>query len=232
MSGTREPLELPSPPPLAVPSDFVPALGPLGVTLTQDQLARLGDYLARLLAMNERVNLTAVTDPISVWTRHALDGLSIVPALAELPAGAEVLDVGSGGGVPGIPLAIARPDLRVTLLEATQKKAIFLADVARALGLDNVSVIAERAEQVQDSELTGAFDAVTARAVAKLAVLVPWTAPFARDGARLVFIKGQRADQELREAKHTLARQRCVHERTTLTSTGRVVVLRVQRPAR
>lgn len=231
MQGTREPLGLPSPPPLPVPADFPAALGELGLTLDPAQLGLLGDYLARLLAMNERVNLTAVTDPREVWTRHALDGLSIAPELADLPAGAAVLDVGSGGGVPGIPLAIARPDLHVTLLEATQKKAAFLADVAEALGLSNVSVVADRAELVRDSELAGAFDAVTARAVAKLTGLLPWTAPFARDGGRLVFIKGQRVDVELDDAKRAMKLAGCTHERTTPTRTGRVVVLRVRREA-
>ena len=227
--GTREPLPLPSPPPLPVPPDLAASLRELGVSLTPEQLGRLGDYLARLLAMNEQVNLTAVTDPLLVWTKHALDGLSIVPELASLPPGASVLDVGSGGGVPGIPLAIARPDLEVTLLEATQKKAAFLADVSEAIGLSNVSVIAERAEDARETELAGAFDAVTARAVAKLAALLGWTAPFARDGARLVFIKGQRAELELREAKRAMKLAGCTHEHTTPTRTGRVVVLRVGR---
>jgi 16S rRNA (guanine527-N7)-methyltransferase len=232
MSGPREPLELPSPPPLPVPPDLDPALRELGVSLDPAQLALLGDYLARLLAMNERVNLTAVTDPVEAWTKHVLDGLSIAPELASLPAGASVLDVGSGGGVPGIPLAIARPDLEVTLLEATQKKAAFLADVAEALGLSNVSVIAERAEDARETELAGAFDAVTARAVAKLSALLAWTAPFARDGGQLVLIKGQRAELELRDAKRAMKLAGCTHERTTPTRTGRVVVLRVRRDER
>ncbi len=232
MSGPREPLELPSPPPLPVPPDLDPALRELGVALDPARLALLGDYLARLLAMNERVNLTAVTEPAAAWTKHALDGLSVVPELASLPAGASVLDVGSGGGVPGIPLAIARPDLEVTLLEATQKKAAFLADVAEALGLSNVSVVAERAEDARETELAGAFDAVTARAVAKLSTLLGWTAPFARDGGRLVLIKGQRAELELREAKRAMKLAGCTHEHTTPTRTGRVVVLRVRRDER
>src|SRR5690606_12135457 len=113
-------------------------LAAIGVALDDVAIGRLGDFLARLLAMNEQVNLTSITDPDGAWTRHALDALTLVPHLADLPAGARVLDVGSGGGVPGIPLAIARPDLRVTLVEATEKKCAFLRGVADAIGLPGV----------------------------------------------------------------------------------------------
>ena len=98
-------------------------------------------------------------------------------------------------------LAIARPDLRVTLVEATQKKAAFLSAVSAAMGLSNVSVRAERAEQLGRGELEGAFDVVTARAVARLIALAPLTLPFARPGGLVLLIKGQRADEELAEAR-------------------------------
>lgn len=225
--STRAPLPLPSPPPLEPPADFRERLAALGVTLDDAAITRLGDYLARLLAMNERVNLTRITDPTEVWTRHALDALGLVPHLADLPAGARVLDVGSGGGVPGIPVAIARPDLRMTLLEATEKKAAFLRAVSGALGLSQVDVVTGRAEQLATTELRGRFDVVTARAVAAIDALLPWTAPFARAGGRLLLIKGERAPQELADAKRELQRRRCTHEQTVLTPTGRIVILRV-----
>src|SRR6185437_7601158 len=133
---------------------------------------------------------------------------------------------GSGGGLPGIPIALARPDLRVTLVEATQKKAAFLSAVAGALELAGVSVRAERAEQLAAGELHGAFDAVTARAVGRLATLVPLTAPFARAGGLVLLVKGQRADEELAEAARVIAAQGCAHEKTVATPTGRIVVLR------
>jgi 16S rRNA (guanine527-N7)-methyltransferase len=178
--------------------------------------------------MNEQINLTAITDPTEAWTRHGLDAFSLVPLLADLPAGARVLDMGSGGGVPGIPLAIARPDLRFTLVDATAKKTAFLVAVADAVGLDNVTVINARAEELTSGDLRRAFDAVTARAVAKIAALLPWTAPFAKAGGRLLFIKGERAGQELADAAKALRRFRCTHERTVQTQTGRVVVLRAE----
>jgi len=223
----RDPLPLVAAEPLVPPASFAEGLGGLGVTLDAGQTAQLGDYLARLLAMNESLNLTAIVDPDAAWTRHALDALSLVPHLQGLPAGATVLDVGSGGGVPGIPLAIARPDLSVMLLEATQKKAQFLTDVSAAVGLVNVEVVAERAEVFAETNLARSFDAVTARAVARIEALLPWTAPFAKPGGRLLFIKGQKADEELRAAKKALGRFRAKHLETKLTTTGRVVVLRV-----
>jgi 16S rRNA (guanine527-N7)-methyltransferase len=222
--AARPPLPLPSPEPLVPPPDFAERAAALGVRLDAEQVVRLGGYLARLLAMNQAMNLTAVDDPAAAWERHVLDSLTLVPLLADLGAGARLCDVGSGGGLPGIPVAIARPDLEVTLVEATQKKAAFLAAVAAALPLRNVAVQAARAEQLGD--LHGAFDAVTARAVGRLAVLVPLVAPFVRPGGKLLLVKGQRADEELGEAAKAIAVQRCVHEATVATPTGRVVVLR------
>jgi len=223
---TRPPLELPASTPLVAPSDLAERLAAIGVALEASQVALIGDYLGRLIAMNELVNLTRITTPEDAWSRHVLDALTLVPHLVDLEPGARVVDVGSGGGVPGIPLAIARPDLRVSLVEATDKKCAFLRAVTRALGL-KVDVVTERAEKLATGHLKGAFDVVTARAVAPIETLLGWTAPLAKPGGALLFIKGERADEELAAAKPALRRFRCAHEQTALTPTGRVVVLRV-----
>lgn len=225
-SHQRPPLPLPTPAPLAPPDGFVARLPPLDIHVDAAVIAGIGDYLARLLAMNEQMNLTAIDDPSAAWERHALDALTLVPLLADLHEGARLVDIGSGGGLPGIPLAIARPDLHVTLVEATQKKAAFLSAVGAALGLSNITVRAERAELLAAGELRGTFDAVTARAVARLSLLVPLTAPFVKPGGRLLLVKGQRADEELAEAARVLAKHRVRHVKTVATPTGRIVVLR------
>jgi 16S rRNA (guanine527-N7)-methyltransferase len=224
--AARPPLPLPLPAPLSPPDGFEGRLAEFGVCLAPTVLVTLGGYLARLLAMNEQMNLTAIKDPIEAWEKHALDALTLVPLLGEVGAGSGLVDVGSGGGLPGIPIAIARPDLRVTLVEATQKKAAFLTAVVAALGLANVMVRAERAEQLGAGELHGVFDVVTARAVARLTLLVPLTAPLAKPGGLVLLVKGQRADEELAEAERVLVEQRTTHEKTVTTPTGRIVVLR------
>lgn len=220
---TRPPLPLPAVAPLAPPADFASRLAALGVTLTPAQITKLGSFLALLLAMNEHVNLTAITDPTEAWSRHVLDALSLAPLLADLPPGARVLDVGSGGGVPGIPLAIARPDLRITLLDATEKKVAFLRDAIASLELAEADALCGRAEEV---ELGPRFDAVVARAVAKLSTLLAWTVPFAKRDGRVLLVKGERAEQELADAKRELRKLRWEHARTVPTPTGRIVVLR------
>lgn len=222
----RQPLPMPESTPLAPPDAFVGRLRAIDVHLDSAMLEKLGDYLARLLAMNEHMNLTSIVDPVVAWDKHVLDALTLLPLLRELGAGARLVDIGSGGGVPGIPLAIARPDLKVMLIEATQKKAAFLVAVAAALGLSHVTVRAARAEELGQGELRGSFDAVTARAVGKLSALVPIAAPLAREGGLLLLVKGQRADEELAAAGKVLAKQRTMHERTVATPTGRIVVLR------
>ncbi|HSO39396.1 MAG TPA: 16S rRNA (guanine(527)-N(7))-methyltransferase RsmG [Labilithrix sp.] len=222
----RAPLALPASVPLAAPEGFAARLDAIGAAVGAGTLAQLGDYLGRLLAMNEQMNLTAVKEPGAAWERHILDALTLLPLLAEVPAGARLVDIGSGGGVPGLPLAIARPDLQVTLVEATQKKASFLSAVSAAMGLSNVEVRAERAEQLGKGELRGKFDVVTARAVARLVSLAPLALPFARPGGVVLLIKGQRADEELAEAASVIARGHAVVAPTVATPTGRIVVLR------
>ncbi len=228
MRAPRRPaLPLPAIVPFAPPPGFGERLVELGVALDDSAIEKLGAFLALLLAMNEQLNLTAIRDASEGWSRHILDALSLVPLLKDLPKGARVLDVGSGCGVPGLPLAIVRPDLDVTLLDATEKKVAFLRDAAAALDLSRVDAVCGRAEDV---DLGEAFDVVTARAVAKLSTLLGWTAPFAKIGGLLLLVKGERADLELRDAAQMLKRFGCEHERTVQTPTGRIVVVRRTKP--
>jgi 16S rRNA (guanine527-N7)-methyltransferase len=135
-------------------------------------------------------------------SRHFPEALDFA---ASLPAGPRVLDIGSGGGLPGLVIAIARPDLEVHLLEATGKKAHFLSEAALDMGVP-VTVHHGRAEELATGALAGSFDLVTARAVAPLDRLAPWSSPYLRAGGQLHAIKGERWGEELEVARPQLQR--------------------------
>jgi 16S rRNA (guanine527-N7)-methyltransferase len=219
-------VQLPDAAPLTPPAEFLAAAAELGVEFEPGDVERLGQYLALLLETNKAINLTAVTDPAQAWMRHILDSLTLLQLLADLPDGGAVIDVGTGGGLPGVPLAICSPQLKVTLLEATGKKAEFLSGVADRLELSNVRVVHDRAEHAGHlPEHREHYAAAVARAVGPLAVIAELTVPFVKLGGRSILIKGQKADEELAAAKQALHKLHAVHEGTIETPTGRVVVL-------
>jgi 16S rRNA (guanine527-N7)-methyltransferase len=169
------------------------------ITLSDAQHARLAKYLDLLLAANQRMNLTRITDRAAAEVQHVGDALTVLPYL---PAGEiRVVDVGSGGGVPGIPLAIARPDATVMLVESTKKKAAFLKQAAAEMALTNVQVSEWRAEDVGRSNSRETFDVAVARAVATLDWLAEWCLPLVRKGGKLLAMKGARAAEEVHAAK-------------------------------
>jgi 16S rRNA (guanine527-N7)-methyltransferase len=236
------PTPTPTPTPPTPPADFLADCAAFGLEFEPGELERLGRYLGLLLETNQTMNLTAVRDEAAAWKRHIFDSLTLVPFLADLPEGSRVIDVGSGGGLPGIPLAIALPSLRFTLLEATGKKADFLRTVARALPLPNVNVISDRAETLGHDRGTRhgqgrtpghreVYDAVVSRAVARLPTLLELTVPFAKPPAApnpsgmVLLVKGERAQEELAEAQGALHLLKAVHTQTVETPTGRVLVI-------
>lgn len=225
--------------PLEPPADFLAAAESLGIAFDPGDLERLGRYLALLLEANRTHNLTAITDLHEAWHRHILDAITLVPFIAEMfasmpeerPApGAQrlrLIDIGSGGGVPGIPLAIVLPEVHVTLLEATGKKAQFLARAVADLGLSNADVVNDRAERVgHDPAHRARYDAAIARAVGHLAVVAELALPLVRPRGLVLAVKGAKADQELAEAAGALALLNAHHVLTHQTPTGRIVVLR------
>ncbi|MDL5364092.1 16S rRNA (guanine(527)-N(7))-methyltransferase RsmG [Xanthomonas sp. NCPPB 2654] len=147
-------------------------------------------YLALLARWNRTYNLTAVRDPHEMVTRHLLDSLAMQPFVVE----GTLADLGTGPGLPGIPLAIARPQLRVTLVESNGKKARFLREAVRQLRLDNARVAESRAEAVDEP---GAYDVLTARALDTLAGIVAVGGHLLRPGGRLLAMKGMRPDEEI-----------------------------------
>jgi 16S rRNA (guanine527-N7)-methyltransferase len=173
-----------------------------GVELTREQLDRFEAYYRHLVEWNARINLTAITGYGEVRVLHFLDSLSVVCALPrERLADRKLIDVGAGAGFPGVPLAIAFPQLRVTLLEATGKKVAFLDDLARALALDNVTTLQGRAEDLgQREEHREQYDLAVARAVAGMRTLVEYALPFVRVNGTVIASKGADAAEETEAA--------------------------------
>ena len=167
-----------------------------GLTLPAATLDQLQRYVGLLLDANERLNLTRVVEPAAIARRHLLDALSALPTL-DAAAPARALDLGSGGGVPGLVLAIARPEMQWVLLDAVRKKAEALRAFATSLELANVEVIADRAELLGRGPARDSFDAVTARACAALPALVELALPLLRVGGTLVAWKGPIGGEEL-----------------------------------
>lgn len=214
--------------PLVAPKAFLDDSAAFGIEFEEGEIERLGRFLALLLEANKSFNLTGVTDVAEAWRRHIFDSLTLLGLLGELPDGSAIADVGSGGGLPGIPLAICLPRMEFTLIEATGKKAEFLQIVNRELGLKNVEIVNDRAETLghDRAKHRGMYDAVVARAVGKMAVIAELCVPLAtEDAGRVLLIKGQRADEELEEGARALEVLRAAHVGTIETPTGRIVVL-------
>jgi 16S rRNA (guanine527-N7)-methyltransferase len=185
-------------------SDLDSLVTDLGLSRGQvDQLAAYSEALA-----TSAHNLTSARDRDQVDTRHVAESLAVGRLLdgqGLLPKGARILDLGAGGGLPGIPLRIAWPGIVLTLLESVGKKCRFLEDVARQLGLDNVAVLEGRAETFgHDPAHRERYDLVVARAVAPLPVLVEYALPFLRVGGQLAAIKGRSALREIDDSVHAM----------------------------
>ncbi len=212
---------------LPVPESFLREANELGVNFAPGEIEKLGRYLALLLEANQRINLTAVTEPEEAWRKHILDSLTLLAILSEGPGGSRIADVGAGGGAPGLPLAIVMPRAHFTLIEATGKKAAFLTEAATALELSNVVVVSDRAETLgQDhKQFRAQYDYVLARAVGRISVVAELTIPLTNVGGQVLLIKGAKADEELAEAKQALHRLHTSCAGVIETPTGKIVVL-------
>ncbi len=170
-----------------------------GIELDDSRDQQLRRYLDLLLTANQRTNLTRITDRAAAEVLHVGDALTLLPHLPKAPH--RLADVGSGGGVPGIVLAIVRPESHVTLIESTHKKADFLRGAAAELGLKNLDVQAVRAEDAGRGAMRESFDVAAARAVATLDWLAEWLLPLVAKGGVVLAMKGPRVRQELPSAK-------------------------------
>lgn len=174
----------------------------LGLSLDEAQLAGFAHYYDLLVTANRTTNLTRITAPEEFAYRSLLDSLALAPFI---PQGSRVMDVGSGAGLPAVPLVIARPDIAMTALEATGKKCRFIESVQEAMGLSNLSVLHRRSEEAgHDPDLRGQFDVITARAVAPLPVLLELCLPLLKPTGVFLAMKGENSESELAAARKAL----------------------------
>lgn len=179
---------------------FTKDLRQLGLVLSEQQYEQFLSYRRELLDWNTRMNLTSITDPGEVLQKHFLDSLSLLCAYNKPHA--RLLDIGSGAGFPGLALKIARPDWSVTLLEATGKKVTFLQHMIETLQLEEVVAVQGRAEELaHQRHYRGAFDVVTARAVAPVSLLLEYASPFCRVGGYIILPKKGMLKEELAQGK-------------------------------
>ncbi len=174
--------------------------GKIGVSLDETALDRLDLYAEMLVETNKTLNLTAITEPNEILYKHFIDSLSLLSCL-EFKENSDVIDVGTGAGFPGVVLLIARPDLKMTLLDGTNKRLVFIKSVLDALGL-NANIVHMRAElAARNGNFRERFDIVTARAVANLNTLSEYCMPFVKLGGLFAPMKSAKTDEEVLGAR-------------------------------
>ena len=173
------------------------------VSVSTDTIGQLELFSTLLVEKNKVMNLTGITEPREVATLHLLDSLSLVP-MADL-AGKAVVDVGTGAGFPGVPLAIALPTSRVTLLDSLNKRIEFLKESCAAIGLANVECVHGRAEEFA-ADRRESYDFAVSRAVANLPMLCELCLPLVKVGGEFLAMKSSHTEEEIAEAKTAIAR--------------------------
>lgn len=170
-------------------------------TLDETALKQLGKYADLLVEWNEKINLTAIVDPEGIAVKHFLDSLMIFKYV-NIPEGASVIDIGTGAGFPGVVMKIARPDIKLTLMDSLQKRIKFLDTLCNELGLD-VTTIHSRAEDITSEQREG-YDFAVARAVANMRVLSEYCLPYVKVGGNFVAMKGSTAAEEVKESSKAI----------------------------
>ncbi|WP_094606616.1 Ribosomal RNA small subunit methyltransferase G [Sporomusa silvacetica DSM 10669] len=171
-----------------------------GLSLVPEQLAALDNYYQRLLVWNEKINLTAITEPYEVAVKHMIDSLSCYREELFTP-GVSLIDVGTGAGFPGIPLKIFQQDIKLTLMDSLNKRLNFLREVIDELALDGVYTVHARAEEAgKNKQYREQYQLAVSRAVARLNVLCELCLPFVKVGGWFIALKGAQYEDEVREA--------------------------------
>lgn len=177
------------------------ALG--NITVTQEQYDALEKYSRLLVLWNEKINLTAITDPEGIALKHFFD--SVYPfTLTDIPDNASVIDVGTGAGFPSCPLKIFKPDLNLTLLDSLNKRIRFLQEVSNSLGLDAQCIHGRAEDMGKDAQYREKYDIACARAVANLSELCEYCLPFVKVGGKFLALKGANGNEELENAENSI----------------------------
>lgn len=175
----------------------------IGIELDDTALERFFVYYQMLVDYNTRMNLTAITEEYEIIVKHFCDSLYLL-SKCQIKEGARIIDVGTGAGFPGLPLLIARPDIKLTLLDGLNKRLVFLQDVLDKLNL-KAEIVHSRAEEgAQDKKYREKFDVATSRAVARLNVLAEYCLPYVKKGGVFIAMKGPAAGEESIEAANAL----------------------------
>ncbi len=194
-------------------TDQLEAEPAVAATLFGDRIEIARQYTNDLGRRGEELGLIGPLEPPRLWTRHIINCVLVAPLLKPGITG----DVGSGAGLPGLVLAIARPDVQLVLIEPMERRVDWLLSEASELGLDNVTVIRARAEEAQ---LTQPLDQVTARAVTALSKLIPATEHLVRAGGEMIFMKGSRVDDEVAAAAKVIRKNRLSNVEVLVLGTG------------
>lgn len=174
----------------------------ININFSVEQLDKFYKYMQLLIEWNEKMNLTAITEPKEIILKHFIDSITI---LKDVNDNAKVVDVGTGAGFPGIPLSIMKQDIKITLVDSLNKRLIFLKEVVEQLKLENIEIIHARAEEFgQNKEYREKFDIATSRAVANLSTLSEYLIPLVKVNGKCICMKASEAEEEIEQAKKAI----------------------------
>lgn len=199
-----------------------------GIDLEEEALSRLETYAYCLLEWNERMNLTAITRPEEVAVKHFVDSIALL-SVVDIPKGGRMVDIGTGAGFPGVPILIARPDIRLTLLDSLNKRLIFLKELLGQLGLTAQLQHGRAEEGGKKPEFREQFDLATSRAVANLRLLAEYCLPYVKVGGIFAAMKGPDVESERKEAENAIrllgGKVVSVHPFSLPDGSGRTIVV-------